>query len=319
MFRTFQDTLRKDAERIRKFANMFVKADKTRNLYEMKPEQHSKLFRDNITKHYKLAPGRAYKDINRGAQKIAKRLKLDDRMEVLAKSEAFITLKDHKDNFADSLPCRLINPAMPEVGVISKKILERIVGDVRKATEVNLWKNTGDVIDWFHGIQDKKKHTFLTFDIVEFYPSISADLLMEAVKFARQYTDITKEEEEVIFQARESLLFENERAWMKREKDTLFDVTMGSFDEAETCELVGVFVHNKLSGFFEKRAVGLYRDDGLDVLRNMSGHSADSARKDIIEMFKTHGLRITIDIHQTTTNFLDVTFNLVTGKHRPYP
>ena len=128
----FQDTLRKDAEQIRKSANMFVKADKTRNLYEMKPGQHSKLLRDNITKHYKLAPGRAYKDINMGAQKIAKRLKLDDRMEVLAKSEAFINLKDHKDNFADSLPCRLIKPAKPEVGVISKKILERIVGDVRK-------------------------------------------------------------------------------------------------------------------------------------------------------------------------------------------
>ena len=60
----FQDMLRKDAERIRKCANMFVKADKTRNLYEMKPEQYSKLLRDNITKHYKLAPGRAYKDIH---------------------------------------------------------------------------------------------------------------------------------------------------------------------------------------------------------------------------------------------------------------
>ena len=54
--------------------------------------------------------------------------------------------------------------------------------------------------------------------------SISADLLVEAVKFARQYTNMRKEEEEVIFQARESLLFENERAWMKREKDTLFDM-----------------------------------------------------------------------------------------------
>ena len=114
---------------------------------------------------------------------------------------------------------------------------------------------------------------------MEFYPSISADLLMEAVKFARQYTDITKEEEEVIFQARQSLLFENEHAWMKREKDTLFDVTMGSFDGAETCELVGVFILNKLSGFFEKRAVGLYRDDGLGVLRNVSGHSAPTQQR----------------------------------------
>ena len=31
-------------------------------------------------------------------------------------------------------------------------------------------------------------------------------------------------------------------AWMKREKDGLFDVTMGSYDGAEVCELVGAYL-----------------------------------------------------------------------------
>ena len=37
-----------------------------------------------------------------------------------------------------------------------------------------------------------------------------------------------------------------------------FDVTIGSFDGAETCELVGMFL---LSHLYVN--VGLYRDDGL--------------------------------------------------------
>ena len=32
-------------------------------------------------------------------RKIAENLELDDRIEVSAKSEAYLTLKDHKDNF----------------------------------------------------------------------------------------------------------------------------------------------------------------------------------------------------------------------------
>ena len=39
---------------------------------------------------------------------------------VMAKREASITLKDHKENFKNSLPCRLINPAKSEMGLVSK-------------------------------------------------------------------------------------------------------------------------------------------------------------------------------------------------------
>ena len=39
-----------------------------------------------------------------------------------------------------------------------------------------------------------------------------------------------------------------------------FDVTMGSFDGAETCELVGLFLLSQLTHLDVN--VGLYRDDG---------------------------------------------------------
>ncbi|XP_071842724.1 uncharacterized protein [Apostichopus japonicus] len=115
--------------------------------------------------------------INAEAKAIAEKLEIDNRMESMATKQAFITLKDHKVNFENNLPCRLINPAKSETGLISKVILDRINNAVRTATKVNQWRNTSSVIEWFKNIQNKEKHTFISFDIVEFYPSIRRSLL----------------------------------------------------------------------------------------------------------------------------------------------
>ena len=53
------------------------------------------------------------------------------------------------------------------------------------------------------------------------------------------------EETEVIFHTRRSLLFDSGKTWMKRNGARLFDVNMGSFDGAEVCLLVGIFVLQK--------------------------------------------------------------------------
>ena len=53
----------------------------------------------------------------------AKYSNIDDRVDSMAMKEAFIMLKDHKDNFANRRTCRLINPSKTEVGRISKQIL----------------------------------------------------------------------------------------------------------------------------------------------------------------------------------------------------
>ena len=42
----------------------------------------------------------------------------------------------------------------------------------------------------------------------------------------------------------------------------MFDVTMGSFDGAEICELVGLLLLNDLSKKFGKKFIGLYHHDG---------------------------------------------------------
>ena len=51
----------------------------------------------------------------------------------------------------------MINPTNNERGKISKKIIEQINQEILKKTDVNLWKNTNNVLDWFNNIQNKKK------------------------------------------------------------------------------------------------------------------------------------------------------------------
>ena len=49
----------------------------------------------------------------------------------------FITLKDHKENFANKPTVRLINPANNEIGRISKCILDDINARLRDSLGVN--------------------------------------------------------------------------------------------------------------------------------------------------------------------------------------
>ena len=64
-------------------------------------------------------------------------------------------------------------------------------------------------------------------------------------------------------------------AWVKKGNDTLFDVTMGSFDGLEICELVGLYLLDKLSNLIVRENVGLYRDDGLAAINSSSGPVLD--------------------------------------------
>ena len=67
----------------------------------------------------------------------------------------------------------------------------------------------------------------------------------------------------------------------------MFDVTMaGSFDGAETCELVRLFLLNKIIGFIPIEKVGLYRDEGLIILENPDGPSTERIRKTLHAVFQ---------------------------------
>ena len=81
-------------------------------------------------------------------------------------------------------------------------------------------------------------------DIAEFYPSISEEILDNAILFAQQHINIPEKDLRIIKNRRKSLLYNNNEPLKKKNTESCFDVTMGSFD---------------------KQSTGLYRDDELVV------------------------------------------------------
>ena len=105
----------------------------------------------------------------------------------------------------------------------------------------------------------------------------------------------------------------------KRKKtESYFDVTMGSYDGAEICELVGIYILTRLATIIKKSDCGLYRDDGLVILRNVNGQQIDRTRKNIIKIFKDVGFSIDIENDTKVVEFLDITFNLNNGIYKRY-
>ena len=147
---------------------------------------------------------------------------------------------------------------------LDKKILDGINTKLTQTTKVNLWRSTSDAIEWFKTIPEKNKHVFITFDVCDFYPSISEQFLIKALDYASAFTNITQQDRDIIIHAKRSFLYHQNSPWIKKDTANMFDVTMGSYDGAETCELIGLYMLSLIGSKFRNQ-VGLYRDDGLAV------------------------------------------------------
>ena len=64
--------------------------------------------------------------------------------------------------------------------------------------------------------------------------------------------------------------------------------------------------------------MGLYRGDGLFILRKINKQQTDKIRKKIISILKSINFKIEIVTNLTEVDFLDVTFNLENNTYRPY-
>ena len=111
----FQKQLAADITKIKETKSLIIPADKTTNFYSMSVEDYEKLLTENISSTYKKCDGKIVKNINNEAKSIAKELKIDDRVEQFSNRNAYITVKDHKKNFPNTVKCRLVNPAKSEI------------------------------------------------------------------------------------------------------------------------------------------------------------------------------------------------------------
>ena len=212
---------------------LYHRFDKTRNIYEMKPDQYKQLWTENVTANYKLGNEKLLEEINQELKTVARDLHVDDRIETMARKPAFISLKVHNENFENNTKCHLINPAKSDLGNVSKVILDRINTSIPARTGVDQWRLSTVVNEWSSKISEKYWHTFISFNIVDFYPSISEHLVDRAISWSQQLTTITPQEEAIIKHARKSF-YSTERSHGSDEKvEKMFDVTMGSNDGAE--------------------------------------------------------------------------------------
>ena len=79
-------------------------------------------------------------------------------------------------------------------------------------------RNTQNVTDWFGNIEEKTMYSFISFDIIDFYRSISKNLLEEAISWASSLASISNEDISIIKHARKSLLLNNGKPWTKKKQ-----------------------------------------------------------------------------------------------------
>ena len=142
-------------------------------------------------------------------------------IEVSASKDAFITLKDHKPDFINNPTGRLINPTKSEIGIISKHILDNINEEIIKVTKANLWRSSSNVIKWFRATPNKSEHSFITFDVCDFYPSISEQLLTRALDYASRFTHIAPQGRHIITHAKKIAAVPPEHPMEKEELQQL--------------------------------------------------------------------------------------------------
>ena len=89
----------------------------------------------------------------------------------------------------------------------------------------------------------------------------------------KHHISITNKDIQAIFNARKSLLYYNDKPWIKKEESN-FDDTMSAYDGAAVYDLTVIFMLSPLNKHISKNHTGQHRDGGLAILKNVRGPQA---------------------------------------------
>ena len=78
---------------------LFVFADKTSNIYQIKTGKYNKLTTDAITSTNKMIPTKISNKVTADGKKIVENKEVANRLFVNGRNSCFITLKDRKPHF----------------------------------------------------------------------------------------------------------------------------------------------------------------------------------------------------------------------------
>ena len=174
-----------DMRRIKESDSIFIKSDKSGNLYEIEKGKYKQMKFKEVVKYYRKAPPDLEKELNSEAKMLTLRLGIVDRVEKYNTKNCFFTIKDHKSVFKTNPESKFINPAKTQIGRVSKIIVQDICASLRQALNINQWRSTKDCIKWFEEYDKNDRCSFIKYDIREFYPSITERTLDRALNLAR--------------------------------------------------------------------------------------------------------------------------------------
>ena len=105
------------------------------------------------------------------------------------------------------------------------------------------------------------------------------------------------------------------KAWCKQTSN--FNVTMGSYDGVESCELTKLnHIPTQPPKKKPRNKHRIYRDDRLAIC-NKRPIQTEQIKKEICKVFKENKLKITIEANIKTVDFVPVTVYLKTGELKP--
>ena len=163
----FQNKLYQDIRKIRKDNELFVPADKTTNFYRVKPETYKQLLHNNIHKNLQES---AIKQHSRNHQ---------------GRKENRETPQTRQQNCRNGRERMLYHIKRPQTELWQQpNITPHQSCQIRNRyrEEKNPRRNSDSVIEWFKNINNKSSHSFINFDVVDFYPSITDELLNKALQ-----------------------------------------------------------------------------------------------------------------------------------------
>ena len=147
-----------------------------------------------------------------------------------------------------------------------------------------------------HRYQRQSSCSFIQFDNKDFYSSITDNILHQTLKFTKQHTNINKNDLRIINHSYKLLLFSDNKSCKKKTTDSCFEATMGSFDGAEICELVGLYIRSKVEKILSKSNFGLYRDDVLVLLGSFNDKKLAKLGKTSSEYLKIFVLALRLKL-----------------------
>ena len=94
--------LDKAINNIKSSKKIYILANKTQKFNEIKNKDHEKILQENVTKTYQKSKPFFAKEDHIEAKEIAKEFNLDDKLNIMAKQQDFVTIKDHKPDFCNN-------------------------------------------------------------------------------------------------------------------------------------------------------------------------------------------------------------------------